>query len=59
MLTTMHYFQRQASRERRAAREALTETARDRHAALAARFANLAERAEQGNGAPEAISVGH
>lgn len=45
MLRTAHYFTRQALREQRAARQALTEAARDRHSALAAHFASLAENA--------------
>ncbi len=57
MVSTVHYFERQAARERRAAREALTEAARERHAALAAHFATLAERAQQSR-VPQAIAVG-
>ena len=57
MLTTVHYFTRRASRERRMAREALTEAARERHATLADHFTMLAQRAEQGQG-PQALAVG-
>lgn len=46
MLTSVHYFTRQASRERRLAREALTDAARERHSALAAHFASLAKHDE-------------
>lgn len=48
MLTTVHYFTRRASRERRLAREALTDTARERHSVLAERFALLAQGAHEG-----------
>jgi hypothetical protein len=58
MLTTVHYFTRRASRERRMAREALTETARERHANLAAHFASLAERAQGGDQPQQALAVG-
>jgi len=58
MVSTVHYFERQASRERRAARQALTDAARDRHAALAAHFAMLAEHAQQSAAAPELIAIG-
>jgi hypothetical protein len=57
MVSTVHYFERQAARERRAAREALTEAARERHAALAAHFATMAEGAQQSR-VPQAIAVG-
>ncbi|MEO6361169.1 MAG: hypothetical protein ABIO43_11450 [Sphingomicrobium sp.] len=58
MLTTVHYFTRRASRERRLAREALTEAARERHASLADYFAMMAERAQQGQAVETAIAVG-
>lgn len=59
MITTVHFYERRASRERRAAREALTETARERHAALAAHFADLARQAQQSRAVvAEAIAVG-
>ena len=58
MLTTKHYFTRRASRERRMAREALTEVARERHAALAAHFASLAECAHGGQEPQQALAVG-
>ena len=45
MLTNFHYLTRRASRERRLAREALTDTARQRHASLAEHFAAQAQRA--------------
>jgi hypothetical protein len=40
------------------AREALTETARERHANLAAHFASLAERAQGGDQPQQALAVG-
>jgi hypothetical protein len=52
MLTTVHYFTRRASRERRLAREALTDTARERHSVLAERFALLAQGAHDGQQSP-------
>ena len=58
MLNTVHYFHRQAARERRKAREALTEAAKERHALLAAHFASLAERAKHGSSGADAIAVG-
>lgn len=58
MLTTVHYFTRRASRERRLAREALTEAARERHANLAAHFTMLAERANEGQEPQQALAVG-
>lgn len=58
MLTTVHYFTRRAARERRMAREALTEAARERHANLAAHFALLAERAHEGQQPQAALAVG-
>ena len=57
MVNTVHYFHRQAARERRAAREALTEAARERHATLAAHFATMAERAQHGSAAPESVAA--
>jgi hypothetical protein len=39
----VHFLTRQAARERLAARRALTETARDRHLALAEEFRKRAE----------------
>lgn len=58
MLTTVHYFTRRASRERRMAREALTEAARERHTTLATHFALLAERAHDGQQMQQALAVG-
>ena len=58
MLTTVHYFTRRASRERRLAREALTEAARSRHAALADHFASLAEGSGDGQQPRQAMAVG-
>ena len=58
MVMTVHYFTRQALRERRLAREALTEAARERHAHLATHFGNLAERAQIGLQPQQAIAVG-
>ncbi len=46
MLMNVHYLTRRASRERRLAREALTETARERHMGLGNHFALLAQRAD-------------
>jgi hypothetical protein len=40
---SVHFFKRQAAREKLAAMRALTETARERHLALAADFQNRAE----------------
>lgn len=51
MVTTVHFYERRASRERRAAREALTEAARERHSALAAHFTGLAQSAQQSRSA--------
>lgn len=58
MLTTVHYFTRRASRERRAAREALTDAARERHAALADHFTMLAEREQQSRSGLSGLAVG-
>jgi len=54
MLTTVHYFTRRASHERRLAREALTEAARERHASLADHFAMLAD----GQMQPRSVAAG-
>ena len=58
MLTTVHHWTRRASRERRMAREALTEAARTRHAALADHFTRLAESEQQGPMARQALAPG-
>jgi hypothetical protein len=58
MLTTVHYFTRRAARERRLAREALTETARQRHASLADHFASLAQASQHGQTSCQAVAVG-
>lgn len=58
MLTTVHYFTRRASRERRLAREALTEAARARHTSLADYFAMMAERSQDDQPPPQARAVG-
>lgn len=58
MLTTVHYFTRRAARERRLAREALTEAARARHTALADHFALLAEGSRDSQQPPQALAVG-
>jgi len=42
----VHFLTRQAARERLAAKRALTETARDRHLALAEEFLKRAEAAQ-------------
>ena len=57
MLTTVHYFTRRASRERRLAREALTDSARQRHASLAEHFAAQAQRAHEGRQPPQALAA--
>jgi hypothetical protein len=46
---SVHFLNRQAAREKLAAKRALTETARDRHLALAAHYEKRAE--EMGAGA--------
>jgi hypothetical protein len=58
MMSTVHYFERQASRERRAAREALTDAARERHASLAEHFAAQAQRAQQKRASSDAVAAG-
>lgn len=54
MLRTAHYFTRQALREQRAARQALTDAARERHSTLAAHFASIAEGIRQSKTQPPA-----
>ena len=56
MLRTAHYFTRQALREQRAARQALTDAARERHSALAAHFSSIAEGIRQSKAQPPAAS---
>lgn len=48
MLLNVHYLTRQAARERKAARQALTETARQRHLQLADHYALRAQELQQG-----------
>jgi hypothetical protein len=47
MYPNVHFLTRQAARERLAARRALTETARERHLALAEDFSKRAEAARE------------
>lgn len=47
MLLNVHYLTRQAARETKAARQALTETAKQRHLRLADHYALRAQELEQ------------
>jgi hypothetical protein len=47
MLLNVHYLTRQAARETKAARQALTEKARQRHLRLAEQYALRAEELQQ------------
>ena len=46
MVSKANYYQRQAAREAKAAKQAVTEAARNRHSELAARFEQLASQSQ-------------
>ena len=48
MLHNIHFYTRQAARESKAARRALTEAARQRHVAMAEHYSNRAKRLQNG-----------
>ena len=48
MYPNVHFLTRQAAREKLAAKRALTETARERHLALAQQYETRAERMDPG-----------
>jgi hypothetical protein len=46
LLLNVHFLRRQAARERKAAKSAVTDAARERHLQMAARYTALAEQLE-------------